>query len=98
MERENISIRFVKANNESAGNSVSACESPGFADAYIRVDDVIRLHQEFKDNCVNMDGEPQDSGYGMVDFIINDIHGYRLCFGQNSISVEGKAKIVMGKR
>jgi len=80
--REQVSIRLMKAQKTGARNSINFSDPNNFADAYILVENVYELYARCQEHAVQLDGEPQDSGYGMVDFIITDNNGYRLCFGE----------------
>ena len=52
-------------------------------DAYIWIDDADALHSEFKSKGVTIARGICDQPYGCRDFDIEDINGYRLCFGHN---------------
>jgi uncharacterized glyoxalase superfamily protein PhnB len=51
------------------------------ATQYIYVDDVMRLWNSIKDQCV-AEWEPEKMPYGMLEFAIKDPNGYLLSFGQ----------------
>ena len=53
----------------------------GAWDAYIWVGDADALHAEFQAKGVTIARPPRDQGYGCRDFEIDDLNGYRLCFG-----------------
>ena len=53
----------------------------GAWDAYVWVDDVDALYTEYKAKRVTIVREPRNQEYGCRDFEIDDINGYRLCFG-----------------
>lgn len=53
----------------------------GAWDSYIWIDDADALHAEFKSRGVKIVREPRDQPYDCRDFEIDDINGYRLCFG-----------------
>lgn len=53
----------------------------GAWDAYVWVDDADALHAEFSAKGVTIARPPCDQEYGCRDFEIDDISGYRLCFG-----------------
>lgn len=58
----------------------------GAWDAYVWIDDADALHREYKAKGVKIVRAPCDQPYNYRDFEIEDINGYRLCFGHN---VEG---------
>ena len=53
----------------------------GAWDAYVWVDDADALHEEFRAKGVRIARVPRDQEYGCRDFEIDDLNGYRLCFG-----------------
>ena len=55
----------------------------GAWDAYVWIDNVNGLYEEFKSKGVRIAREIGDRVYGNRDFDIEDCNGYRLCFGQN---------------
>jgi catechol 2,3-dioxygenase-like lactoylglutathione lyase family enzyme len=50
-------------------------------DAYVWVDDADALHDEFRRNGVKITRGICDQPYGNRDFDVEDVNGYRLCFG-----------------
>ena len=50
---------------------------------YLIVDDVDRLFEWYRSNGVETLDEPQTRPWGMREFNLNDLHGYRLRFGQH---------------
>lgn len=52
-------------------------------DAYIWIDDADALCAEFKSKGAIIARELCDQPYGCRDFEVEDINGYRLCFGQD---------------
>jgi predicted enzyme related to lactoylglutathione lyase len=59
-------------------------------DAYIWIDNVDSLYQEFTAKGVTIARPICDQPYGNRDFDIEDCNGYRLCFGQD-FQGQGKA-------
>ncbi len=53
----------------------------GAWDAYIWVDDADALHAEFAARGVTIVRPPCDQPYHCRDFEVDDLNGYRLCFG-----------------
>lgn len=51
--------------------------------AYIYVDDVDTLHDEFQDRGVEIPRGPEDQPYGCRDFDIRDPDGHLIAFGQD---------------
>ena len=54
----------------------------GAWDAYVWVNDVDGLLEEFQSQGVDIVRDVCDQDYGCRDFDIRDCNGYRLCFGQ----------------
>ena len=52
-------------------------------DAYIWIEDADALYAEFKQKGVRIAREICDQEYGCRDFDVEDLNGYRLCFGQD---------------
>lgn len=52
-------------------------------DAYLRVDNVEALYQEYKGKGVKIVRGPESTSYQMREFEVEDINGYALCFGQD---------------
>lgn len=52
-------------------------------DAYIWVEDADALHQEFSRAGVNITRGLCDQPYGNRDFDVEDLDGYRVCFGSD---------------
>jgi predicted enzyme related to lactoylglutathione lyase len=52
-------------------------------DAYIWIEDVDGLREEYRSKGVSVTREVCDQPYGCRDFDVEDCNGYRLCFGQD---------------
>ena len=55
----------------------------GAWDAYLWIDNVDSLYDEYKSKGVKIVRGVCDQPYGCRDFEVEDCNGYRLCFGQN---------------
>jgi hypothetical protein len=53
-------------------------------DAYIWVEDADALHAEFSSKGVKIARDLCDQPYGCRDFDVEDLNGYRLCFGHDT--------------
>jgi hypothetical protein len=51
-------------------------------DAYVWVDDADALCAEFRGKGAKVVREPCNQSYGCRDFDVEDLNGYRICFGQ----------------
>lgn len=58
----------------------------GAWDAYVWVDEVDALHDEFTAKGVTIARAICDQPYGCRDFDVEDCNGYRLCFGQDLLT------------
>jgi catechol 2,3-dioxygenase-like lactoylglutathione lyase family enzyme len=66
----------------------SAADPHGEAwDAYVWINDADALHAEFQARGVKIARGLCDQPYGCRDFDVEDLNGYRICFGQD---LEGK--------
>jgi len=70
------------------GKSDAGAASPGSArrsdglDAYIWVDDVNALYEEFRTRGANIVEGPVDRVYGRREIVVRDLDGFRIAFGQ----------------
>ncbi|MCH9807800.1 MAG: VOC family protein [Alphaproteobacteria bacterium] len=53
-------------------------------DAYLRVDDIAKLHSEYTSRNVEVTRGLADRPWGFTEFVIKDVDGRLLCFGQMS--------------
>jgi len=56
----------------------------GSWDAHFWVKDVDALHAEFTAKGADIISEPVNKFYDMREFMVGDVDGYTLCFGQDS--------------
>lgn len=61
--------------------------NPGGVNLYFVVDDADALCEYQRSNGVTIEVEPGDRDYGLRDYSIRDLHGYRLSFGHNIFTV-----------
>jgi predicted enzyme related to lactoylglutathione lyase len=76
-------IIMLSLNEEPGASRPNRTVDPegGAWDAYIWVEDADALHAEFQAQGVTVVRPPRDQEYGCRDFEIDDMNGYRLCFG-----------------
>ena len=55
----------------------------GVWDAYIGVDNADALCEEFRGRGAKIAREPETAFYGMREFEVEDVNGYRLCFAHD---------------
>lgn len=86
---------------------LSQVEKPGLArpnhvaeggdawDAYVWVDDADALLAEYRAKGVKITRDICDQPYGCRDFDVEDINGYRLCFGHDTGKVDENADVLV---
>jgi len=84
VKRNGIVIMLSQLENTGLMRPNSMAEpEDGAWDAYIWIDNADTLYEEFKSKGVKIARDVCDQHYGCRDFDIEDINGYRLCFGQD---------------
>jgi hypothetical protein len=82
--RSGIIIMLSEADTKEAVSPNRLRESEGEAwDAYVWIDDADALIQEYRQRGVKIARDICDQPYGMRDFDIEDMNGYRICFGHD---------------
>lgn len=82
VSRDDAIINFSLSDPPGRRNSVSATGPGNGVDAYIVVSDVDDVYEEVTHHGASTLGAPQTHEYGMREFIIEDINGYRLTVGE----------------
>jgi uncharacterized glyoxalase superfamily protein PhnB len=74
--RDHVLIHFSKAD--------AAAPSPQdpLSSVYVFVTDIDDVHDELKGRGARITAEPETWPYGMREFAVEDLNGYRLCFGE----------------
>lgn len=67
--------------------------SPKGCGVYFVVDDADELYEFHRANGVEVVVPPEDRNYGLRDYAVRDLHGYRLAFGHNIFNVGPPLKI-----
>jgi uncharacterized glyoxalase superfamily protein PhnB len=69
-------VHFTKSDVAPApgGDSVS--------NIYVFVSDIDDVYEELKGRGAKIAAEPETWPYGMREFAVEDLNGYRLCFGE----------------
>jgi len=83
MPRRDGIVVMLKENKGAARPNHKADPEDDSWDAYLWVEAVDALHEEFKAKAVKIRRPPCDQIYGCRDFEIQDCNGYILCFGQD---------------
>ena len=82
--RSGIIIMLSQVEAENAVNPNRLREPEGEAwDAYVWIDDADALISEYRERGVKIARDICEQPYGMRDFDIEDINGYRICFGHD---------------
>ena len=79
VERDGVSFLIKKADNKEIIRPNHTVN--GFMDAYIWVDDVDVVYEDFKARGAIFEAEPVNQSYGMREVLVYDIDGYRFCIG-----------------
>lgn len=100
LARDGVTISFNKPNEAGARNQVGGLdEAARFADAYIAVTDVLGWYNHLNAIAeVVIEDEPKRYDYGMVDFVVIDPNGYKLCFGQTTEEIATADQLAEGTR
>ena len=85
VERDGIQIHFGKADADLVQKSNLPLRKVGF-DLYLWVTDIEALFEEFSSNDVEIIEPLTTRVYGNVEFSIRDLNGFKLVFGQESLS------------
>ncbi len=76
VERDGIQIHFIHGGNEKM-------ETDTFrGGAYISLPDVDAFYREVKDRGADTLSEPQDTDYGMKEFVVRDPDAWCISFGE----------------
>ena len=57
---------------------------PHSYDAYVYTGDVDSLYTEFTSTGADLLGEPESMSHGCREFLVKDLNGYVLCFGEQT--------------
>jgi uncharacterized glyoxalase superfamily protein PhnB len=84
VEREGVVLMLSQVEGHRGMRPNRLADPEGEAwDAYISVADADALLAEFRARGVTITRDICDQPYGMRDFDIEDLNGYRLCFGHD---------------
>lgn len=85
VERNGIQVHFGKADHDSVQQSNVPLRQVGF-DLYFWVSDIEALFEEFSSKDVKIIEPLTTRVYGNVEFSVRDLNGFKLVFGQESLS------------
>ena len=82
MRRDSVEIHFgrIERNGPSSPN---AARREGGIDAYVWVDDVDALHDEFQKRGARIAEPPEKRVYRCYEMVVEDSFGFRIAFGMN---------------
>ena len=86
LSRDDIVLMFIPAENLGIGNE----EKLGVGtNLYMEIDgDIDEYYEELKKRGVKIDAEIKDEPFGIRDFTIEDVNGYKLTFNRPSRTVK----------
>ena len=82
VSRDNVTLHFAKAEVAGRLNSARAAGTTTMADLNVFVRGIHDLYHDLVGRGGLIDGPPVQQPYGMTNFHVDDLNGYRLCFGQ----------------
>ncbi len=82
VRRGNVTLHFAKADQPGRLNSARAVGTTTKADLNVFVSGIQALYQELVERGACIDGPPVEQPYRMTNFHVDDLNGFRLCFGQ----------------
>jgi len=95
LSKDGMGLMFIAAGNVGIGNE----EKLGIGvNIYMQIDgDIDEYYNELKSKDVKIAVDIKDEPYGIRDFTVEDIDGYKLTFNQVSKTAENVAKEHMSK-
>jgi catechol 2,3-dioxygenase-like lactoylglutathione lyase family enzyme len=82
VSRDSVTLHFAQADRAGKFNSVRAAGASTKADLNVFVRGIHDLYRDLVGRGARVDGPPVRQPYGMTNFHVDDLNGYRLCFGQ----------------
>ncbi len=79
---DNVTLHFAKADKPGGLNSARAAGTTTKADLNVFVRGIHDLYHDLVQRGARIDGPPVEQLYGMTNCHVDDLNGYRLCFGQ----------------
>jgi catechol 2,3-dioxygenase-like lactoylglutathione lyase family enzyme len=79
VERDGVSFLIKKADSNELIRPNHTVN--GFMDTYIWVDNIDDVYKDLKARGAALESEPTNQSYGMREFLVYDIDGYRFCIG-----------------
>jgi uncharacterized glyoxalase superfamily protein PhnB len=82
VDRADVSVHLTKSDPPGRRNGLAAAGPGNGADFYVVVTDIDELYAELQGRDAKVIWEPHDMSHGMREFIIEDLNGYRMIFGE----------------
>ena len=82
VSRDRVMVHFAKVDQPGRFNSAGAAGTTTKADLNVFVRGIHELYRDLIQRGARIDGPPVEQPYGMTNFHVDDLNGYRLCFGQ----------------
>ncbi len=92
VSRDSVTIHFARADKPGGLNSARAAGTTTKADLNVFVRGIHDLYHDLIQRGARIDGPPVEQPYGMTNFHVDDLNGYRLCLGEATSTCEKKAK------
>ena len=83
VSRDDAIINLSRSEPPGRRNSVSTLSAGNGVDAYIVVSDIDDVYEEVVSHGARTTMAPADQDYGMREFLIEDMNGYRLLLGED---------------
>ena len=86
LSKDGMGLMFIPAKNVGIGSKQKLGTG---VNLYMQIDwDIGEYYSELKNKCVNVVVDIKDEPYGIRDFTVEDINGYKLTFNQVSKAVK----------
>jgi uncharacterized glyoxalase superfamily protein PhnB len=84
VSRDDAIINFSLSQPPGRRNSISTAGPGNGTDAYIVISDLDDVFDEMRGNGANVERAPVTTDYGMREFQVQDLNGYRLILAEES--------------
>jgi uncharacterized glyoxalase superfamily protein PhnB len=84
IRRGSVEIHFGLADNSNNPQRSNREHRKEGLDLYVRINGIEALHDELKEKHVKIIQPVCAQEYGMLEFVIEDCHGFKIAFGQNN--------------
>jgi hypothetical protein len=84
IKRGSVQIHFGLADDSTNPQRSNHQHRKEGLDLYVRISGIQELHDEFKSKQVKIIQPIFAQEYGMLEFVIEDCHGFKIAFGQDN--------------